>query len=322
MNTLPFDAAPQSPRHGILFQSKVMQRVIDEAISFANSSATVLITGESGSGKELFARLIHRYSPRRDNVYSRVNCAALSETLMESELFGHERGAFTGAVDQRIGRLEWAHQGTLLLDEISEIPVGLQAKLLRALEQGEFQRVGDNRDIRSDVRLVATSNRNLLEFVHEGGFRQDLYYRLNVLHLHLPSLRERRDDIPLLARSFVQQFQKEDDGQVYGVTAAAIRTLCEYSWPGNVRELRNTLHRACIVGRGRQVDVGDLTGLDKSTEHSLPTWVLDQPLQEIEKWLILENLKRCNGNRTTVAGILGITTRTLANKLKSYNRAA
>ncbi|GIW78953.1 MAG: hypothetical protein KatS3mg105_0760 [Gemmatales bacterium] len=274
--------------------------------------------GESGTGKELIARLIHECSPRLGKRFVRVNCAALSESLIESELFGHEKGAFTGADQFRVGRFEWADGGTLLLDEIGELPWKLQAKLLRVLEDEEFERVGSNRPQKVDVRILATTNRNLAEEVAAGRFRSDLYYRLNSVHFTLPPLRSRREEIGPLARFFFNEFHGEAHGLLTGLAKDAIDRLEQYDWPGNVRQLRNVIRRACILAEGPAIGSDDIV-FESTSE---PTTAQPQTLAEIERRAILETLRQMNGNRTATAKRLGITTRTLSNKLKQYGHAA
>ena len=303
----------------LVFQSPQMHDLVTQAQQYAQSSATVLLCGESGTGKELFARLIHDSSPRCHERFVRVNCAALSESLLESELFGHERGAFTGALERRIGRFEWAHGGTILLDEVSEIPVQLQAKLLRVLEENELQRVGSNLDQEIDVRVIATSNRDLGREVAEGNFREDLFHRLNVLQLSLPSLRSRPADIGLLAKQFVRQFANESSTPLRGISANALKKLETYSWPGNVRQLRNAIHRACVVARGSMVFPEDLHLIDEQAS-TVPAWLLEKTLDEVEKLVILANLDRFKGNKTSAASHLGVSARTLSNKMKIYKQ--
>lgn len=310
---------PDRPDCGIFYNSRKMHELISKAIAFARSSANILITGENGCGKELFAKLIHQSSQRSGERFARINCAALSENLIESELFGHEKGAFTGAHGQRIGRFEWAEGGSLLLDEISEIPVATQAKMLRVLEENEYQRIGSNETIQSDVRVIATSNRNLTDMVALGEFRQDLYFRLNVLRIHLPALRERPEDIPLLANLFLQKHREESNEPIQGFDKKALAKICSYSWPGNVRELRNAILHACIVCQSNKIQVDDLPELGEIKQiDKVPCWMLGTRLEEIERQVILENLKRTGGNKTMTAEVLGVTTRTLANKLKIY----
>jgi DNA-binding NtrC family response regulator len=224
-----------------------LRQLIDRV---APTDATVLVTGESGTGKEMIAREFYRRSPRRSQPFIKVNCAAISENLIESEFFGHERGSFTGATERRVGRFELANQGTLLLDEVSEIPLALQAKLLRVLQEREFERVGGNRTIKVNVRIVATSNRDLINYVEKGDFRQDLYYRLNVFPVHVPALRERVEDIPVLAEHFLRRFSRKHGVKVTGFSDSARSAMQAYRWPGNVRELQNTVERAVILSEG------------------------------------------------------------------------
>jgi DNA-binding NtrC family response regulator len=316
-NVLPL----KSSASRIVTQSADMRALIGTASRVARSSASVMLTGESGTGKELFAQLIHDASRRSENAFVSVNCASLPTNLIESELFGHRKGAFTDAVEDRVGRFELARGGTLLLDEITEIPLVTQAKLLRVLEAGEIQRVGCSESIRTDVRIVATSNRNLKEEVSKGTFRLDLYHRLNVIQLNIPSLKSRTVDIPLLATHFVNQFSFENEISIQGFTNAAMRKLTDYDWPGNVRELRNAVHRACIMSERPLIDVGSLGELVDETEtvaaNSFPEQWLQTKLADIEKQIILAAIQRFGNNRI-VAEKLGISTRTLTNKLKLY----
>jgi DNA-binding NtrC family response regulator len=246
-----------------------------------------------------------------------VNCAALSETLIESELFGHERGAFTGASEERVGRFEWAGKGTLLLDEISEIPPSLQAKLLRVLEEEEFQRVGSNRSLPMEARIIATSNRDPLDEVAAGRFREDLYYRLNVLQIHIPPLRERREDIPLLVEHFIRQFGQEGYTGVSAIHPAAMQQLCNYTWPGNVRQLRNMVRRLCILSKVEVIrpdDLPELVARPQSASASVDFY--EMTLRDVERRLIKASLRRFSGNRTAAAQHLGVTPRTLFNRLR------
>ena len=287
----------------------------------AKSSASVLLTGASGTGKELFAQLIHQSSNRATAQMVTVNCAALSENLIESELFGHERGSFTDAVQTRVGRFEQAHGGTLLLDEISEIPLSTQAKLLRVLEANEFERVGSNTTIKTDVRIVATSNRNLPDEVANGNFRLDLFHRLNVIQIEVPSLKSRTEDIPLLAMHFVAMFRSENEINVRGFTKSAMQALAQYDWPGNVRELRNVVHRACILTTRPLIDVDCLVPLEtvsrNKTDSTLPEQWLQTKLADIERQIILAAIDKY-GNKRIVAEKLGVSPRTLTNKLRIY----
>ncbi len=301
----------------LIYQSQLMHQLVEKTRLFAKSSATVLLTGESGTGKELFAKLVHQHSHRASKKFVRVNCAALSDSLIESEFFGHERGAFTGAVERRIGRFEWADGGTLLLDEVSEIPIQLQAKLLRVLEENEFQRVGSNQDQKINVRVVATSNRDLQQAVEEGTFRNDLYHRLNVLKLEIPPLRQRAEDISTLAFRFIKAFSREAAQPITGISKSALRKLGEYSWPGNVRQLRNVIHRACVLANSSLITPDELPEFEQPVD-KIPAWLMDLTLEDVERNLILANLKRFSNNKTQTARHLGVTARTLSNKMKLY----
>ena len=303
-------------------RSAAMKRVFQRARQYARSSAPVLLTGESGTGKEGLARRIHRESARNDKPYARINCAALSEGVLESELFGHERGAFTGAFARRIGRFEWAAGGTLLLDEISEIPLPMQAKLLRVLEEGEFQRVGGNETIATDVRVIATSNRDLEEEIRLGNFRGDLYYRVNVLELKIPPLRLRKEDIPPLTRYFLKRFRHESDVPITDVDDQALEKLCSYQWPGNVRELRNVLHRACVLAHDGTIGLDQLGDLRVRGEESREDCrdVTQMKLEEAERYMIFAALEKHHGNKTAAARDLGVTARTLQNKMRRYRQ--
>ena len=310
------------PRHDdLVAQSPQMRAILEQARRIARTSAPVLITGDSGTGKEGLARLIHRASPRHDQPYVRVNCAALSETLIESELFGHERGAFTGAVQQRVGRFEWVGHGTLLLDEISEIPLKLQAKLLRVLEEEEFQRVGSNASMPMMGRVIATSNRSLRREVSDGRFREDLYYRLNVVQLELPPLRERREDVPLLLDYFLDRFRHEGERPVDRLDDEATARLVAYDWPGNVRQLRNVVRRICILTGADVARVSDLPELP-SGENADVENPFDMTIKDASRLLVQAALRRYEGNRTAAARHLGITVRTLHNWLKERDAAS
>jgi DNA-binding NtrC family response regulator len=293
--------------------------IVQQAGRIAASKAAVLIEGESGTGKELIARLIHFSSPRRTRPFVRVNCAALSENLVESEMFGHERGAYTGAGETRIGRFELASGGTILLDEISEMSVKLQAKLLRVLEEEEFERVGGMQTLKTDIRVIATTNRDLRQEIQAGRFRRDLYYRINIVQLHLPPLRLRRHSIPGLAVHFIRQFRHESASQVRGISAAALQALRTYDWPGNVRQLRNIIHRACIMASGEQIQISDLPPLEDCSQADS---IRGKTLEEIERQAILATLQEVGGNKTAAARRLGVTARTLLNKLTKYRSQA
>ena len=305
----------------IVTHSAALQALVETAKRVARSSASIMLTGQSGTGKELFAKLIHQSSDRKLQPFVRVNCAALSGTLIESELFGHQRGSFTDAVQDRVGRFELAAGGTLLLDEISEIPLATQAKMLRVLEENEFERVGGNETIQVNARIVATSNRNLLHEVEKGTFRLDLYHRLNVIEIAIPALKDRAMDIPLLATHFVRKFRHESNVDVLGFTKSAMLRLTQHHWPGNVRELRNVVHRACILTTRPLIDVEFVEPLcnepDGMAGGKLPECWLQTKLADIEKQIILAAMQKF-GNKRIVSEKLGITTRTLTNKLKLY----
>ncbi len=306
-------------------KSAAMLELSEMIMTVAPSDATVLIGGESGTGKELVAHAIHRGSTRADKSFVAVNCAALTETLLESELFGHERGAFTGADRRREGRFMQADGGTLFLDEVGEIPLALQAKLLRALQQGEVQRVGSDTVLRVDVRVLAATNRDLYAAVQAGTFREDLYYRLNVIGLHVPALRERRDDIPLLADFFLRRFAEKNRKVVKGATPQAMDALVRHDWPGNVRELENAMERAVIMTTGEYVTQRELPrNLADSGLTDVPISASGEPalaglsLDELERRAIMATLHECGDNKSEAARRLGITRATLHNKLKRY----
>ncbi len=302
----------------LLSKSAAMQRVFDLARTAARSQSTILVLGESGTGKELLARAVHLESPRSDQPFVAVSCAALTETLLESELFGHERGAFTGAVMRRKGKFEMAHQGTLFLDEIGDITPKLQLDLLRVLEDRRFFRVGGSESIAVDVRIIAATNRDLKKAVADGDFREDLFYRLNVIPIQLPPLRQRREDIPLLVEHFVEQLAAEMHRNVTEVSADAMRLLMSQEWPGNVRELRNVLERAVVVASGEVIQADDL-GLAAPIT-ALGTGPLGMvSLEEVEKRHIANVLLETGGNISQAARVLAINRATLYNKIKRYH---
>jgi len=307
---------------GIVGRSPKIAQAIALADKVARHPSTVLITGESGTGKELIARHIHEASPRVDKPFVAVNCAAIPETLLESELFGHAKGAFTGAGADRQGLFEEAHDGTLFLDELGDLPVPLQVKLLRALQEGEVRRVGDNQSRTVDVRLVAATARDLEADVAEGKFRADLYYRINVVRIHLPALRERSEDIPELVRHFIDRFNRRLGLHVVGVTAGAMRALVEYPWPGNVRELENIVERAMVLTDGPQLDIPQLPTLAAPSVRPDGGSPLDLSVkrrtEELERALIKEALERTRGNRTRAAKLLDLSHRALLYKIRDY----
>jgi DNA-binding NtrC family response regulator len=306
----------------IIFQSAAMSEVVNLSGRVANSNATVLIQGESGTGKELLARLIHNLSPRSGRPMIVVNCAALSENLLESELFGHEKGAFTGASRRRIGRFEEADGGTLFLDEIGELSARVQVKVLRFLQEREFQRVGGNQTIRSDVRIISATNRNLQGEVKDETFREDLYYRLNVVTIAVPPLRERREDLSPLIDHFLNRFAVENGKEIQGISAEARDLLLKYNYPGNVRELENIIERAVVITRGSVISRRDLpfsgssTGLDES---EVKTWrSLQESVEDLERKMIQRALEETANHQTKAANLLAISERTLRYKLKKY----
>ena len=299
----------------IIAQDPEMQAVLGLARSVAPTDATVLVTGETGTGKELIARAIHHWSPRAKQTFLAVNCAALAETLLESELFGHEKGAFTGAVAQRRGRFELAHGGTLFLDEVSEMSPALQAKLLRVLQEHAFERVGGMKTVTVDVRVIAATNRDLQSMVAVKAFRDDLYYRLSVFPIALPPLRDRRADIALLAEHILEGVARRMGKRIVGFSEDAIRVLLDYRWPGNIRELQNVVERAAILCRGERM-LPDHLAIPKVP--SGPIAATGKTLQELERDAILAALAACQGNRRKAAEQLGIGIRTLYTRLKEY----
>lgn len=290
-------------------ESPAMKKIFSDVERIAKSNANVLITGESGTGKEVIAQLIHDHSARADKPFIKVNCAAVPETLMESEFFGHEKGAFTGASNLHRGRFELAHKGSLLLDEITEVSPGLQAKLLRAVQEQEIERLGGTHPINVDVRIISTSNRDVKEAIEAQKFREDLFYRLNVMHIHIPPLRDRKEDILPLASFFLNKLSKENHKEIT-FSAEAKKKLTGYNWPGNVRELTNVIERAVVL---------NTTGTIMEEEvHTIPLHNPPETLQDMEKQLIINTLKEMNHNRTKTAEKLGISVRTLRNKLQEY----
>ena len=306
----------------IIGRSPSMTRLFETVALVAPSEATALIVGESGTGKELIANAIHQNSPRKNQSFIKVNCAALPETLLESELFGHEKGAFTGAITRKQGRFQLAHNSSILLDEIAEMAPATQAKILRVLQEREFEPVGSTQTIKVDTRVIAATNKNLDEEIKEGRFREYLYYRLNVVTVEVPPLHQRREDIPLLADFFLKPYAEKNRRLIKGFTPRATDLLMRYDWPGNVRELENVIERAVIMARGEMitplefpVDLQDLDGELKDARINLTP---GRSLKEVEKVLILRTLEETGGNRTHAARILGISRRTLQLKLKEY----
>jgi two-component system, response regulator FlrC len=332
-------AAVADENHALVFRDPVMAQLLRLAEQIAPSDASVLITGESGTGKEILARFLHRKSRRANAGFISINCAAIPEQLLESELFGHEKGAFTGAVARRLGKFEEANGGTLLLDEVTEMHPRLQAKLLRAIQEREIDRVGGSQPVKVDIRVIATSNRDLDEAVRQGQFRDDLYFRLNVVNLRLPALRERPQDIETLADFFARKYADQNGYDFQGINETARRQLTLHHWRGNVRELENTIHRAVLLANGGVIgpEALLLTGgrlgpepasrpatasaVPPSAQGATPVGTLvGRTVADVERDLIIETLQHCLGNRTHAAGILGISIRTLRNKLQQYKQ--
>jgi DNA-binding NtrC family response regulator len=304
----------------IVGKSQKMVALMDTVAQVASTKASVLVTGESGVGKELVADAIHELSTRADKPLIKVHCAALSASLLESELFGHEKGSFTGAVRERKGRFELADGGTIFLDEIGEIDMQTQVKLLRVLQERTFERVGGEKPITVDVRIVCATNKDLLKEVEKGNFREDLYYRLNVVHLVVPPLRERKEDIPLLLTSFLTQFSQENNRQIEGFSAAARRALLAYDWPGNIRELRNSIESAVVLARTSVIEVDDLPPqVGRAESSSSVSLEIGITLAEAERRLIISTLAQCGGNKTRASEVLGIGRKTLHRKLQEYH---
>ncbi|WCL55387.1 sigma-54-dependent transcriptional regulator FlbD [Gimibacter soli] len=325
-----------------IFRDPVMKSAAALAEQVAPSEASILITGESGTGKEMMARFVHQKSRRANKAFVAVNCAAIPENLLESELFGHEKGAFTGAVARRIGKFEEADGGTLLLDEISEMDVRLQAKLLRAIQERQIDRVGGGKPVNVDIRIIATSNRNLQEYVKSGNFREDLFFRLNVVNIRVPSLKDRPGDIKVLAEFFADKYATVNHMPKRKLSEDALKVLLAHNWPGNVRELENTLHRAVLLATGDEISTaaillpdasGNLAmsgmtntqapeasadGADGADRGADNASLVGRTVAEVERDLIIDTLKHCLGNRTHAANILGISIRTLRNKLNQY----
>ena len=314
----------------LIFESSSMHDTLARARRFARSSGTVLISGESGTGKELLAQYLHDNSPRASRACVRVNCAAFHDGLAESELFGHEQGAFTGASRRHEGFLHAAGDGTLFLDEIGELPLPTQAKLLRVLEAQEYLRVGSTEVQRMNARIIAATNRDLRKEVAAGRFREDLFHRLDVLSLRLAPLRERTEDIPLLVNHFLKLFGQENETPVTAVSEALMPSLMNFEWSGNVRQLRNVIHRACVeseisticrldFGVGSELRIAPQTSASAIATAELPGGYQNMPLEDIERFVILSRIERCRGNKTEAAAELGVTARTLRNKLARWN---
>lgn len=303
----------------IIGKSAEMQRIFQMVRKAADSKASVLITGESGTGKELIANALHNLSPRKNHPFIKVHCAALSETLLESELFGHEKGAFTGAAARKRGRFELANTGTIFLDEIGEINQNVQIKILRVLQDKRFERVGGEDTLEVDVRVIAATNRNLEEEIAQGRFREDLFYRLNVVHIQVPPLRDRKDDIPLMLNAFLDEFNRENNKSITGFDARSRSALYKYDWPGNIRQLRNCVESAVVMCSGNEITLEDLPptvrGAAESNVIQVPVGI---SMAEAEKIIIQQNLASNQGNKSKTADILGIGRKTLHRKLEGY----
>ena len=307
----------------IIGKSAAMEHVFEMIRKVAPSRASVLITGESGVGKELIASAIHNLSPRKDKSYIKVHCAALAESLLESELFGHEKGAYTGAVSQKRGRFELADGGTIFLDEIGEINQNLQIKILRVLQEKQFERVGGEKSVTVDTRLITATNRDLEKEVENGTFRSDLYYRLNVVHIHVPPLRERKEDLPLLIAAFNKEFSEENTKSISGIEPKARAALYAYEWPGNIRQLRNCLESAVVMSSDDIIRLSDLPEHVREAEQTAAIRVqIGTTLAEAEKHIILETLAAYKGNKSKTADILGIGRKTLHRKLDEFAASA
>jgi two-component system, NtrC family, response regulator AtoC len=321
--------ANEPGRYRIIGQTQIMNDVYEVIEKVADTPSTVLITGESGTGKELIAAALHYNSSRKKRAFIKINCAAIPRELMESELFGHEKGAFTGAIGMKPGRFELADNGTLFLDEIAEIPVDMQVKMLRAIQEAEFERVGGIQTVSVDVRLVVATNRDLQKDVEEGKFREDLYYRLNVVPLHLPPLRERREDIPLLVKHFIDKFNAKLDRSIEGISKDALNRVANYRWPGNIRELENVIERCILFTEGSEIREADLPEELMDHSHAAPSLatidedrslkdIVKHATAELEKDLIVKALAETKGNVTQAARLLKISRKSLQNKMKEF----
>jgi two-component system, NtrC family, response regulator HydG len=310
-------------RRNIIGRSQAMEKLLETVAQVAPSEATVLVSGESGTGKEMIAGAIHHNSPRRESPFVKINCAAITESLLESELFGHEKGAFTGAYRMKEGKFSIAHKGSIFLDEISEMSPAMQVKLLRVLQEREFTRVGGEEVVKVDVRVIAATNKDLLAKIGAGRFREDLFYRLNVVTLTLPPLRQRKEDIPLLAHRFIEIFAEKNHKELKGFTPQAMDSLLRHDWPGNVRELMNAVERGVVMAQAPYLDTKDLTLIPEgsSSERKFPgkeAMANNRPLEEVEKATILKALESSGGNKSEAARNLGITRKTLLAKLRKY----
>lgn len=302
-------------------QAPVMRDLMAEVEQVAPSDATILLSGQSGTGKGRVARMLHQLSRRRDSAFVTVNCAALPSDLLESELFGYEAGAFTGAAKRKPGRFDLAHGGTIFLDEITEVELAMQVKLLRVLQEGEYERVGGTQTLQTDVRVIAATNRNLEKEVAEGRFRQDLFYRLNVIRLTLPPLKDRPEDLPILASHFLQRFAAKNHKDVRGIHPEAMDALVAWAWPGNVRELENAMERAVVLCRTDEVQVADLPpGLRDTEARARLSFDVGTPLKDVERRMIEETLRYCHGDKVLAASLLGTTARTIYRREAEWGR--
>jgi len=304
----------------IIGKSSEMNKLLDVVKQVAPTKAGVMVTGESGVGKELIADAIHNLSNRKDKPFIKVHCAALTESLLESELFGHEKGSFTGAVARKRGRFELAHMGTIFLDEIGEISQSVQIKILRVLQEKAFERVGGEETIEVDVRIISATNKDLKAEIEKGNFREDLYYRLNVVNIHIPPLRERKEDIPLLAAAFVREFAQENNKAVEGIDPKARAALYNYSWPGNIREVRNVIESAVVMCKGNIITTDDLPpSVTSEPENNYIRIPMGSTLAEAEQEIIRSTLNQQNGNKSRTAEVLGIGRKTLHRKIGEYH---
>jgi two-component system response regulator FlrC len=319
-SSLPDKGGARSSETSIITKNCELLRLLDLAKTIADSRAPVFVQGESGTGKELFARFVHNQSGVRNKPFVALNCAALPDGLLESELFGHEKGAFTGAISKKLGKFELAEGGTILLDEISEMNVNLQAKLLRVLQESEIDRVGGQKPIPINVRVIATTNQDIEAAIKKESFRADLYYRLNVIPMRLPPLRDRKEDIIPLAEHFVGKYNRIDGRDVKGLTQDAAQALLQMQWPGNVRELENIIERVVLLCKGEFVEKDDLFLGEPRQPVDETSFPLEGSLKEMERKMIFHALDQTNGNRTHAADILGISVRTLRNKLSEYRQ--
>jgi len=301
-----------------------MVKVFELIHHIAPYDSSVLIIGESGTGKELIANAIHYHSPRAVMPFIKVSCASLSEGIIESELFGHEKGAFTGAVTSRKGRFELAHNGTLFLDEVEDIPPSTQIKLLRVLQEGEFERVGGNKTIKVNIRIIAASNRDLQEAVRNGTFREDLYYRLNVVNIRLPLLKDRRDDIPFLVNFFIEKYNKKYHMKVKGISQRAMNLFADYEWTGNVRELENTIESILVIHSPEIIDISHLPQeiRDLKGRPEIVPIKIGMPLEEVEREILIQTLKATKGNKRRAAQLLGINVRTIHRKMEEIEEVS